>query len=40
MLLAAHKVTSWQVGQLGVKCILTPEGVTWQKFNEGLQLFQ
>ena len=38
--LAAHNVISLQVSQLGVKCILTPEGVTWQKFNEGWQLFQ
>jgi magnesium-dependent phosphatase 1 len=28
-----------QVGQLGVKCILTPDGVTRLKFSEGLQLF-
>ena len=34
-----RRVTRSQVGQLGVKCILTPDGVTWQKFNAGLHLF-
>jgi magnesium-dependent phosphatase 1 len=33
-------LTWQQVGQLGVKCILTPDGVSRLKFNEGLQLFQ
>jgi hypothetical protein len=34
------RVIQQQVGQLGVKCILTPDGVSRQKFNEGLLLFQ
>ena len=39
-LYARADLTRRQVGQLGVKCILTPDGVSRQKFNEGLQLFQ